>query len=90
MIAMAAVTRTAVQSRLPLLPSFELSEPTARRNPPIMFPMTPVVWPPTVLRDGPWPFFSRFFVLELFFWYRFDIRRILPGIDARVNCFSRG
>jgi len=90
-MAIAAVTNTAVQRRLPPLLSFELSEPTARRKPPTMFPMTPVVCPPpTVLRVGPWPFFSRFLWVELFFWYRFAILRSLSGIGACVNCFSRG
>ena len=62
-----AVTRMAVQRRLPLLPSLELSEPTARRNPLTMLPITPCVCVlPTVLREGP-PLLSRFFLLALFF-----------------------
>ena len=64
-------------------------EPTARRKPLTMLPMTPWVWVlPTVLREGP-PFFVRFLLLALFLWYRFDIGLILSGIDARVNDFCR-
>ena len=73
MMAIAAVTSTAVQRRLLPLLRLDDSEPTARRNPLTILPMTPWVCPPpTVLRDGP-PFFSRFFFVELFFWYRFDM-----------------